>query len=64
MNDFADLTDAMSDLIEEHTSDYGALIDLDAWDTDDLHRIIDIVEQVLVLRCDKEMDNALFEDAS
>lgn len=50
MNDFADLTDSFQDILDFYTGEYGAVVDLDAWNTDDLMTVIRIVENVLELR--------------
>jgi hypothetical protein len=47
MNDIVDLTDTFSDLVENYTGEFGAIVDLDAWATEDLTAIAEIIERVL-----------------
>jgi hypothetical protein len=62
-NDYSDLTDMVSDIIRTYMDDDsysdgfdGSLVDLDAWDTDDLLQMEAIFRQALDLRLD---DNEL-----
>ena len=63
MNDIVDLTDTLSSIIGHYADDtYGGLLDMDAWDVDDIYQLIDILEQVLRLRVDAALDGIDDED--
>lgn len=50
MNDYTDLSDEFQDLIDNYTGEFGAVVDLDAWSSDDLMRVIRIMERILEMR--------------
>ena len=53
-NDYTDLTEIFAELLDKYTVD-DILVDLDAWDTDDLVTLSEVCVQVLDLRLD-DMD--------
>ena len=50
-NDYTDLTDMLVEVLELYTPEVD-LVDLDAWDTDDLRLVHEIFVQALELRLD------------
>ena len=50
MNDYADLTEEFQDLIDNYSGEYGGVVDLDAWNTADIMRVIRIMERTLELK--------------
>lgn len=58
MTDIVDLTDRFSDIIDNYRNDtYGGLLDMDAWDIEDIISLGAILEQVIVYRVDNEIDD-------
>lgn len=48
MNDFADLTDRLNEILEAYT-EADTLVDLDSWAVEDLIEVIEILQQALYL---------------
>lgn len=49
-NDVVDLTDRFNDIVDTYQGMGDAIVDLDAWATEDLLEVVSIVEQAIHLR--------------
>lgn len=61
MNDIVDLTDTFNDIVSEYLigEDGEIVVDLDAWATEDLVQLRDLITAALQVRASEYMDRGL-----